>query len=274
MIYLNTIIYKGADMFSERIQFYCKHLKLDYIGKNYEAQTHKASVNQTTHKEFLADILGLEYDDGNQRSIQKRLRNARLGVFKPLAEFDWCWPTKIQKDTVAELMGLDFIKEQMNVILLGPSGMGKTMIAKNIAHQAALSGKTSLFVEASDLILDLEQQESARLLMQRLNRYIKPHVLVIDEVGYQSYASTKAADLLFQVITKRHEKTSTIISTNLTFQEWGGIFMNAPSLIPLIDRLTQKSEIILIEGDSYRRKEASTRKKNKLSESEKNDTSK
>ena len=248
---------------TDQIEFYSKHLKLDYIAQNHDSMISRASINKISYLDFLEETLKNEYEEGTKKSIQRRLQSAKLGTFKLLGEFDWLWPKKISKETISELMLLHFIKEKANIILLGPSGVGKTMIAKNIAYEAAKEGKTSLFIELADLIRDLEQQESSRLFNLRLNRYIKPSILVIDEVGYQSYATTKSADFLFQIINKRHEKNSTIITTNLAFQDWGQAFMNATSLVPMIDRLTQRAEILLIEGDSYRGKEARLRKKNK-----------
>jgi DNA replication protein DnaC len=209
--------------------------------------------------ELLTYIARSESDERMKRGTLRRVGAARIGRFRPMSEFDWNWPKKIDRDLVEELMKLNFIEEPANVVMFGPSGIGKTMIAKNIAYQAALAGHRTLFMDASDLISDLEKQESPRLLKLRISRYSSPQVLVIDEVGYLSY-SNRAADLIFQVISRRHEHSSTIITTNITFKEWGSVFPSAGCMVALIDRLTHRAEIVSIEGDSYRRKEASERK--------------
>ena len=134
------------------------------------------------------------------------------------------------------------------------------MIAQNIAHAAVLAGTHVLFTTAAQLLLDLGSQESTRALARRLNHYATRTLLVIDEVGYLSY-DTRAADLLFQVVTRRYEKRSLVLTTNLSFSDWPTIFPNAGSAIALIDRLVHHAEIITIDGDSYRRRVAEAKRK-------------
>ena len=135
-------------------------------------------------------------------------------------------------------MTLNFLSEPANAIIFGSSGVGKTMIAKNIAYQSALAGHSALFVEASEMLSDLERQESPRLLKLRMSYYARPSVLVIDEVGYLSYSS-RAADLIFQLVSRRHEKVCTIVTTNVAFKDWNTIFPGAACMVALIDRQHQ-----------------------------------
>jgi len=212
--------------------------------------------------EAIEHLARLEQQERLARGAERRIKAASLGRFRPIAEFDWAWPRKIDRTGIEALMTMNFVAEPANVILFGPAGVGKTMIAKNLAYQGALAGHSALYTHASDMLSDLEQQDSPRLLRLRINRYVRPKILVVDEVGYLSYTS-RSADLLFQVITRRHEKSSTIITTNLAFKDWNTIFPGAGCMSALIDRLTHRIEAFSIEGDSYRRKESSERKKQK-----------
>jgi len=221
-----------------------------------------AAKKKLSAYELVEQLAYLEQQERMHRGSLRRVNAAVLGRYRPLSEFDWAWPKKINRDAIDELMTLKFIDEPANVVIFGPSGVGKTMIAKNIAYQAALMGHSALYTEASEMLSDLERQESPRLLKLRLSRYSKPRLLVIDEVGYLSYSS-KAADLMFQLISRRHERSSTIITTNVAFKDWTTVFPGAACMVALIDRLTHRAEIISVEGESYRRKEASERKHKK-----------
>jgi len=155
-------------------------------------------------------------------------------------------------------MTLDFLKDATNVVLQGPNGVGKTTLARNLAHQALLQGHTVRFTTAGALLGDLAALDSDSLLRRRLRFYAAPQLLVVDEVGYLSY-SHRHADLLFELVSRRYEQKSTLITTNRPFAEWGEVFPGAACVVSLIDRLLHHAEIIAIEGDSYRLKEAQER---------------
>jgi DNA replication protein DnaC len=233
-------------------------LKLYYLAKNLADFVARATKKRLGALEILEEIARLEIDEAKRRGIQSRLSAANLGRYRPMADFDWTWPKRINRDAIERLFTLVFLEEPANVILMGPAGVGKTMIAKNLAYQAALGGHTVLFEDASKMLTDLGQQDSPRALEQRMRRYVRPRLLVIDEVGYLSY-STRAADLMFQVVSRRYEHGATILSTNVPFKEWGTIFPGAACASVMIDRLTHHAEIQLIDGDSYRKKESSER---------------
>jgi DNA replication protein DnaC len=148
-------------------------------------------------------------------------------------------------------------KREQNVT--ASQGLGKTMLAQNIAHAAVLAGHSVLFTTAAKMLLDLGAQDSARLFDRRLRHYTSPALLVVDEVGYLSY-DTRAADLLFQVVSQRYEKRSLVLTTNLPFSEWPTIFPNAACTTALIDRIVHHADVLVLEGDSYRRREAEARK--------------
>jgi DNA replication protein DnaC len=207
---------------------------------------------------WLDPLLSWEETERARRSLERRLRSAHIGRFKPLADFDWAWPTQCDQRAIAELMTLDFLNSTTNAILVGTSGLGKTMIAQNIAHQAVLHGHTVLFTTAGQLLGELAGLDSDSALRYRLRRYAAPDLLIVDEVGYLSY-SNRHADLLFELINRRHEKKSTLITTNKSFSEWSEVFPNASCVVAMIDRLIHHAEIIAIKGESYRRKEAQER---------------
>lgn len=205
-------------------------------------------------------IVRAEIEERARRSVARHLGRAHLGRFKPMADFDWNWPTSIDRAGIERVLSLEFIERGENVVLVAAQGLGKTMIAKNIAHGATLAGHSALFISASELLLDLAKQDSARALERRLRHYASFRVVVIDEIGYLAYDNT-AADLLFQIVTRRYERRPVVLTTNLAFSDWNTIFPNAGCAVALIDRLTHHSEIISIEGESYRRREAEEQKK-------------
>jgi len=207
------------------------------------------------HYPWLKTWLDWEQAERKQRSLDRRLVGARLGRFKSLNEFDWQWPDKSDQQAIHRLMQLDFLTTASNIILLGSNGVGKSTIAQNLAYTAVMQGHTVLFTSAANMINDLAAQDGDNALRRRLKHYSKPTLLLIDEVGYLSY-SNRHADLLFEIISQRYEQRSTLITTNRPFGEWSEVFPNAACVVSLIDRLVHHSEVIAIEGDSYRMKEA------------------
>lgn len=220
------------------------------------------------HEPWLARVVEMEEGERGRRSLERRLRNAKLGRFKPLADFEWSWPKSIDRETIEDLQKLDFVREPANVILVGPNGVGKTMIAKNLAYQAILDGYTARFVTASEILNDLASRESSGALLRRIRHYATPQLLVIDEVGYLA-TSSEHADLLFEVVTRRYQEKSIVLTTNRPFKDWNQVFPSATCVVTLIDRLVHKSEIVPIEGESYRLKEAKERAEHKRNQRKK-----
>jgi DNA replication protein DnaC len=205
--------------------------------------------------EHFADI---EEKVRAKRSLDRRLSRSRIGRFKPIADFDWAWPTKMDRARVEAALRLDFLEGSRNIVLVAPQGLGKTTIAQNIAQQAILAGHSVLFVTAAQLLLDLGAQESTRALDRRLHYLSKVSVLVIDEVGYLAF-DNRNADLLFQVVSRRYEKKSLVLTTNLPFRDWPSVFPNATCATALIDRVIHHADVIAIEGKSYRLRHAEER---------------
>lgn len=209
-------------------------------------------------EDWLARLVELEEEERARRSLERRVRNAKIGSFKPLCDFDWSWPEKIDREVIDELFRFEFLEEAANVVLIGSNGLGKTTIAQNLAHAALLAGHTALFVSASVMLNDLVAQDGPSARARRLRRYVRPRLLVVDEVGYLSYG-TEHADLLFDIVNRRNEDRSTVVTTNKEFREWNEVFPNSASVVALIDRLVHRSEIVHIVGESYRLKEAKER---------------
>lgn len=204
-------------------------------------------------------LVTVEEEERRRRSLERRLRDAHLGAFKPIADFDWGWPREIDREAIEDLFGLGFVAEKANVVVVGPNGVGKSMISKNLAYQALRNGHTVLFTTASEMLSSLATRDGSQALQRRLGHYTRPRVLVIDEVGYLSYDS-RHADLLFEVVTRRYEQSSTVITTNKAFGAWNEVFPNAGCVVTLVDRLVHRAEIVSVDGDSYRLKEANERK--------------
>jgi DNA replication protein DnaC len=217
---------------------------------------------EITDLSLLERIVAREETERAKRSLERRVRDSRIGKFKPLADFDWKWPSRIDRAAIEDLMGLDFLREAANPILIGPNGVGKTMIAKNIAHRALLAGHTVRFSTASELLSELAAQDGSAARARRLKAAARLDLLVIDEIGYLSY-DNRFADLLFEVISMRYQERSTVITTNRPFGEWPEVFPNAACVVTLVDRLTHCAEVVQVEANSYRLREAELRAQEK-----------
>ena len=202
--------------------------------------------------EHVADI---EERERSRRGLERRLARSHLGRFKTIADYDWNWPTSIDRPLVESAVDLHFLGAARNVVLVAPQGLGKTMIAQNIAHQAIVAGHSVLFTTAAQMLLDLGGQESSRALERRFRHYAKQSLLILDEVGYLAF-DNRNADLLFQVVSRRYEKKSLVLTTNLAFKDWPSIFPNATCATALIDRVIHHADVIAVEGKSYRLREA------------------
>ena len=231
------------------------YLKLPYIRENHETVSQLAARKQWTHIHYLSELVKQESNLRRDRTIQRRIRMARFPVIKTLDQFNWSWPRKINRAQVQNLFHLKFIEDKSNVIFIGGVGVGKTHLASALGYQACLKGNTVLFVSAIDIINNLVAAQHAGRLKQELKKYLKPVLIIIDELGYLPI-DKNGADLLFQIISARYERGSVIITTNRVFKDWPKIFNNDSTLTSaLLDRLLHHTEAVVIEGKSYRMKE-------------------
>jgi DNA replication protein DnaC len=208
--------------------------------------------------ETLEQLAGIEQRERERRNLERRTRSAQLGQTLPLDRFDWSHPRKLDRALVQSLLRLDFIEHGENVLFRGPSGVGKSTLARALGYAALEQGFAVRFSTLAAFLTDLLRQESAPALERRLKRYITPDVLVLDEVGYLP-CDSKAADLLYAVIDRRHEQRSTIVTTNLSFKQWGTVFPGAACIVALVDRFAQHCHTVDIDAESWRQKHAVTR---------------
>ncbi len=214
----------------------------------------RASKAHWSPHQILEQLVQAEIAERSRRSLERRLRLSGLKRFKPMVDFEWSWPSKIEREVIDRAFTLDFVPEARNVILIGANGLGKTMIAQNICHTAVLAGYSVLFRSAAALLEELQRQtpEGRR---SKLRTYTNVGILCIDEVGYLSF-DDKAADLLYEVVNRRYERKPVILTTNRPFKEWNEVFPNATCIITLLDRLLHHADVTVIEGDSYRVRES------------------
>lgn len=241
----------STDTLTEQLQT----LQLAFIHEHYQSLAQQAAAEQWPPVDYLARLIEGELQRRQDRALQRRLKAARFPLLKTLDQFQWTWPKKINRLQVQQLFRLQFLDTHTNVIFLGGVGLGKTHLATALAYTACLAGHSVLFTTAVDALNTLIAAQAAGRLKTELNRYLKPRLLCLDEVGYLPIDKT-GADLLFQIISHRYEHGSMIITSNRPYKKWAEIFNNDSTLTSaLLDRLLHHAETVLIEGSSYRMKD-------------------
>jgi len=240
---------------ADQLLTHLDYLKLGFVRDQHEALAKEAAEAHWGHVDYLASLMQGEALDRRQRSIERRIRQARFPVLKTRDSFQWTWPSKINRLQVEHLFRLKFIEDKANVIFLGGVGLGKSHLATALGYAACEKGHSVLFTTAVDVINTLAAAQNTGRLKQAFSRYINPAVLILDELGYLPIDKT-GADLLFQIISQRYEHGSLIITSNRVFKKWPEIFNNDSTLTSaLLDRLLHHAETILIEGKSFRMKD-------------------
>ena len=215
----------------------------------------QAAEKQWNHVHYLTELIQAQTQQRRDRATERRIGQARFPQIKTLEQFNWSWPKKINRPQVQNLFRLKWIEDKSNVIFISGVGLGKTHLATALGYEACLKGYSVLFSTAVEAINNLTAAKAAGRLKQELNKYLKPDLIVCDELGYLPIDKT-GADLLFQIISHRYEKGSLIVTTNRVFKDWPEIFNNDSTLTSaLLDRLLHHTETAVIEGDSYRMKD-------------------
>ena len=232
-----------------------KYLKLPFILEQHHQLALLSAQKQWSHLDYLTNLIQGEADLRSDRSVQRRICQAKFPVIKTLEQFNWSWPKKINRLQVQNIFRLKFIEDKANVILLGGVGLGKTHLATALGHTACLSGHSTLFTTAVDVINTLSAAQNTGTLKQALKKYIKPRLLILDELGYLPIDKA-GADLLFQVISLRYEQGSLLITSNRAFKDWPEIFNNDSTLTSaILDRVLHHADTVVIQGNSYRMKD-------------------
>jgi len=245
---------KQSELLSENLSY----LKLVHIRENFIDAAGTAAKKKISHLDFLIDLIDGEVSRRKENAVERRLRNAKLPYPKSLDQFRWSHPEKINRQQIENLFHLNFIDRQENVVFLGGCGMGKTHLAVSLAANACQKGYTVLFAGAVEIINVLSAARAMNCLDKALVKYIKPQLLVIDELGYLPIDKL-GADLLFQVISQRYERGSMIITSNRPFKKWVEIFNNDSTVTSaILDRVLHHCEPVIIEGKSYRMKDKTT----------------
>ncbi|MBC8017390.1 MAG: ATP-binding protein [Verrucomicrobia bacterium] len=240
---------------TQKLEEDLRMLGLNFMAEHYNQLATKAARDATTHADYLAGLAEGELNLRRDRATIRRIKNARFPVVKTIDQFSWNWPKKINRMAVQNLFRLQFLEDRANVILLGTVGLGKTHIATALGYAACLAGKSVLFATAVDAINTLAAAQAASKLKVELKKYPSPQILILDELGYLPI-DKHGADLLFQVISQRYERGSTIITSNRAFKQWPEIFNNDSTLTSaILDRLLHHAETQVIEGKSYRMKD-------------------
>lgn len=237
---------------SEALGKNLRALRLGYMEEHAAAAAGDAARTGRGHLEFLEELVAGEAALVAERTVQRRITAARFPKVKTMVGWNWSWPRKINRMQIEHLLGLDFLENHSNVILLGTAGLGKTHLASALGYAACLQKHSVLFSTAIDVVNRLSAAQARNQLEGELKRYESPRLLVLDEVGYLPL-DKRGAELLFQIISKRYERSSTVITTNIAYADWPRIFAGDTALASaLLDRLLHHAETVVIEGDSYR----------------------
>jgi DNA replication protein DnaC len=238
-----------------RLETQLQRLQLRHFKSHYQTAADKAAEQQRSHVDYLAQLVEGETALRENRSIERRIRNARFPVLKTLEDFQWSWPRKINRPQIQNLFRLAFIAAHANVVLIGNVGLGKTHLSIALGHAACLNGHTVLFTTAIDIVNTLAAAQAAGRLKRELARYLKPALLIVDELGYLPI-DKHGADLLFQIISQRYERAPMVITTNRVYKHWSQIFNNDSTLTSaILDRVLHHAETVIIEGKSFRMKD-------------------
>ena len=240
------------DSLQTRLDRDLAELKLSEIAKSYREVLDEAARKGSSMLEVLATLIGIEQTARQQRALERRIREARLPKRKTLAEYDFNFPKRIPKAAILRLFDCDFIQRHGCAVFIGPTGTGKSHLINALGYTACERGYSVRYTRVVEMINHLTTAQINGLLGKALKIYVRPSLLLLDELGYLPI-DKRGADLLFQVVAARYESGSIVLTTNRPFREWGALFdVDNTLATALIDRLMHHGEALVIKGDSYR----------------------
>jgi len=235
----------------EQIRWMLADLKMPGALEAVDGILSKADGGSVTAAEAIQELLGAQITLRNNRRLQAAMRSSRLPAVKTLEEFDFSFQPSIKREQLDSLAELSFLERKENVVLLGPPGVGKTHLAIGLAIAAAQSGRRVYYGTLADLVTSLEEARAAGALKRRLAVLAAPSLMVVDEIGYLPVSQTGAV-LFFQLMSRRYEHASTVMTSNKGFEEWGEVLGDEVMAAALIDRILHHCHIVNIRGNSYR----------------------
>jgi DNA replication protein DnaC len=240
----------------DRISALCEQLKLARLGAEWSALAQDAARSEASFADFLEKVLVSELGARHERRANTLLKLSTMPAVKTLEQFDWSHAGGAPKAQIQELAHLAFVQRAENVVLLGPSGVGKTHIALALSYRAVMAGHKVRFITAADLMLQLAAAKSQGRLKEYFNRAVLgPKLLAVDEIGYLPFGREEAT-LFFNVVAKRYERGSMVLTSNLPFTQWAGAFADDQTMTAaMLDRLLHHAHIVQISGESYRLKD-------------------
>ena len=242
-----------SELVSTRIRASAAKLGLTHLAECLTDHLKRADAASIGYLDFLDLILEEELAIREERRLRHSLRLSKMPHYKTLDDYDFSFQPELDPRKVRDLATLTFVEAKANVTLLGPPGVGKTHIAVALAVAACRAGYSVHFTTLDDMVRQLKAADAIGRLATKLRTYLRPHVLVLDEVGYQPLARDEA-NLVFQIISKRYEKGSVLLTSNKAFSEWGQVFDDEVLATAILDRLLHHCDVIAINGPSYRLK--------------------
>ena len=246
----------------ETLETALKKLRLSGLASTLDVRLQEAKANRLNHAEFLELVLQDELVVRKERRIARRTKAAAFRDEKTLSDFDWRFNPSIKRKTVYDLATCKYIEKAVDILLVGPPGTGKSHIAQALGLQAIKMGYRVLYRSIFDLVRDFLQDEALSGEDRTLTKYLKPDLLIVDDMGMKQLPK-KGGEFLFEVIMRRHEVRSTVMTSNRPIEDWGKLLGDVPSATAILDRFLQNAEIVTITGKSYRLKDRACRKKAK-----------